>query len=108
MLETCDGSAVRMCQRNRAIGGNIIRHNRTLDTIGYGHPAGMPRFQSPYFSWAVYLDDYTCGTTVQGNIIARTGRGGVMIHGGSYNTARGNLIASAGRHLIEIAPSARQ
>jgi len=104
MLETCDGGAIRMCQRNLRLRGNIIRHNLLLDTVGYGFPRGSGAYQSPYFSWGVYLDDFTCGTLVQGNIIARTGRGGVMIHGGSDNIVDNNIIVDAGNYLIEHAP----
>lgn len=104
MLETCDGGAIRMCQRNLQLRGNVIRHNRILDTIGYGYPRSSRRFQSPYYSWGVYLDDFTCGTTVEGNIIARVGRSGVMVHGGSDNTVRGNIVVNAPLGGLEHAP----
>ncbi len=104
MLETCDGGAIRMCQRNLALRGNVIRHNRILDTVGYGYPRASRLFQSPYYSWGVYLDDFTCGTTIEGNIIARVGRSGVMVHGGSDNTVRGNIVVDAPIAALEQAP----
>ena len=104
MLETCDGGAIRMCQRNLTLRGNIIRHNTIVDTVGYGYPGGSNIYQAPYYSWGVYLDDFTCGTTVYGNIIARTGRGGVMLHGGSDNAVENNVIVDAGGYSVEIAP----
>ncbi len=104
MLETCDGGAIRMCQRNLQLRGNVIRHNRILDTIGYGYPMSTGTFQSPYYSWGVYLDDFTCGTTVEGNLIARVGRSGVMLHGGSDNTVRGNVVVDAPTAGLEHAP----
>lgn len=104
MLETCDGGAIRMCQRNLLLRGNVIRHNRVLDTVGYGYPRGSYAFQSPYYSWGVYLDDFTCGTSVEGNIIARVGRSGVMVHGGSDNTVRGNIVVDAPLAGLEHAP----
>lgn len=107
MLETCDGGAIRMCQRNLKLRGNVIRFNRILDTVGYGHPR-LGDYQSPYYSWGVYLDDFTCGTAVRGNIIARTGRGGVMLHGGSDNIVDNNIIVDAGMYSIEILPIARR
>ena len=36
----------------------------------------------PFYTWGIYLDDWTSGTKVYGNIIARTFYGGVVIHGG--------------------------
>ncbi|MGC9319711.1 MAG: right-handed parallel beta-helix repeat-containing protein, partial [Armatimonadota bacterium] len=104
MLETCDGGAIRMCQRNLALRGNVIAHNRIVDTIGYGYPGSSRIFQSPYYSWGVYLDDFTCGTRVLGNIIVRTGRGGPMLHGGSDNLVANNIIVDAGDYGVEIAP----
>ncbi len=103
MLETCDGGAIRMCQRNLAIRGNVIRSNRIVDTLGYGYPVGGD-FQAPYFSWGVYLDDFTCGTTVQGNLIVRAGRGGVHVHGGSDNLIAGNGLVDAGQYQFENNP----
>ncbi len=104
MLETCDGGAVRMCQRNLKLRGNVIRRNRIVDTLGYGYPGGDNLYRAPYFSWGVYLDDFTCGTTVAGNLIVRAGRGGVHIHGGSDNQVAGNIIVDPGDYHVEINP----
>jgi len=104
MLETCDGGAVRMCQRNLVLRGNVIRHNRIRDTIGYGYPRNSRAFEAPYYSWGVYLDDFTCGTTVHGNIIARVGRAGVMVHGGSDCAVTGNVVVDAPLAALEQAP----
>lgn len=103
MLETCDGGAIRMCQRNLKIRGNVIRFNRIVDTVGYGYPRGRD-YQWPYYSWGVYLDDFTCGTTVHGNIIVRTGRGGAHVHGGSDNVVTNNIIVDAGQYQYENNP----
>ncbi len=104
MLETCDGGAIRMCQRNLNLRGNIIRFNRILDTVGYGYPMGTGAFVSPYYSWGVYLDDFTCGTTVYGNIIARTGRAGIHVHGGSDNLIESNVVVDGAQYQFENNP----
>ncbi|MCX7016184.1 MAG: right-handed parallel beta-helix repeat-containing protein [Candidatus Sumerlaeota bacterium] len=105
VLETCDMGAIRMVQRNAYLRGNIIRYNKVLYTQGYGFrwQDGM-RYESPFFSWGVYLDDYTCGTTVEGNIIAGAGRGGVDIHGGGGNTVVNNVIVNAGTYQVDFMP----
>lgn len=100
-LETCDGGAIRMCQRNLTLRGNAIRHNRIVDTVGYGYPRGADQFRSPYFTWGVYLDDYTCGTTVEGNLIVRCGRGGIHVHGGGDNLIKDNLVLDAVEYQFE-------
>jgi len=104
MLETCDGGAIRMCQRNVHLRGNRIVANRIRDTVGYGYDRGSFCSRSPWFSWGVYLDDFTCGTEVTGNFIARTGRAGVHIHGGSDNHVAGNIIVDAGEYGVELNP----
>ena len=105
VLETCDMGAIRMVQRNAYLRGNIIRYNKVFDTPGYGFrwQDGM-RYESPFFSWGIYLDDYTCGTTVEGNIVARTGRGGVMLHGGGGNTVVNNIVVGAPWGAVEFMP----
>ena len=103
MLETCDGGAIRMCQRNTALRGNVIESNRIVDTVGYGYPVGGD-FQSSYYSWGVYLDDFTCGTTVRKNLIVRTGRGGIHVHGGSDNLVEGNIVVDAREYQFENNP----
>lgn len=61
--------------------GNIIRNNYFHDLLG----PGLHGVQ------AVYLDDWTSGTTVVGNIFVRAGRG-VMIGGGRDNLVENNLF----------------
>jgi len=102
-LETCDMGAIRMVQRNLNLKGNKIRYNRILDTVGYGYRQGMP-YQSPYFTWGIYLDDYTAGTEVVGNIVSRTGLGGIMVHGGGDNLVANNIVVNAGSYQIQFEP----
>ncbi len=104
-LETCDMGGIRMVQRNRQLKGNRIRFNRVMDTVGYGYAYKQAtHYESPYFTWGIYLDDYTCGTEVFGNIVSRAGRGGVMIHGGGDNLIANNIILNAGSYQVEFAP----
>lgn len=104
-LETTDMGVIRMVQRNACLKGNVIRHNLIRDSVGYGfRPGPEAYYESPFYTWGVYLDDYTCGTLVEGNVIARCARGGVMIHGGGDNVVVNNIIFNAGRFMIEFAP----
>ena len=61
-------------------------------------------YESPFFTWGIYLDDYTCGTTVFGNIMTGAGRGGVEIHGGGDNLVENNIVVNAGQYLFEYLP----
>ncbi len=86
-METDDAGAFYM-GRDWTWRGNIIRHN-------YFHHIGQ--FKSHVGVQSVYLDDWTSGTTVQGNICYRGGRG-VLVGGGRNNTVENNIF-------IECTPS---
>lgn len=104
-LETCDMGNIRMVQRNGYLKGNRIRFNRVLDTVGYGFRwAQGTHFESPFYTWGIYLDDYTCGTEIYGNIVAGAARGGIMLHGGGDNLVANNILFNAGSYGVEFAP----
>lgn len=63
--------------------GNVIRHN-------YWHHIGD--FQSWIGVQAVYLDDWSSGTTITGNIFYKLFRG-ILIGGGRDNIVKNNLFA---------------
>jgi parallel beta-helix repeat protein len=107
-METTDMGVIRMVQRNAHLKGNVIRYNRVADSVGYGFSwSQATHYVSPFFTWGIYLDDYTCGTTVHGNLVTRCGRGGIMIHGGGDNTVTNNVCIDAGLYQIELAPIKR-
>jgi parallel beta-helix repeat protein len=105
VLETCDMGAIRFVNRNMHLKGNVVRHNLVRATTGYGiNRKEGHTFASPHFTWGIYLDDFTCNTVVEGNIITGAARGGVMIHGGGNNLVVNNLIVNAGAYQVEYAP----
>jgi parallel beta-helix repeat protein len=107
-METTDMGVIRMVQRNAHLKGNVIRYNRVADSVGYGFVWNQAtHYESPFYTWGIYLDDYTCGTTVHGNVVTRCGRGGIMIHGGGDNTVTNNVCVDAGLYQIELAPISR-
>lgn len=76
-METSDAGAFYM-GRDYSQRGNVIRYN-------YFHELGSRNVQ------AIYLDDFTSGTTVYGNVIYKAARG-VLIGGGRDNTVRNNIF----------------
>ncbi len=109
-LETRDMGAIRAVHRNLNIGfGDMIRWNRIHHVPGYGFVVcgsrGLhPGYHSPYYSFGIYLDDYTSHTTVYGNIISGVHRAGVMIHGGGHVTVQNNIIVNTAEGQVEVAP----
>ncbi|MHC4222331.1 MAG: right-handed parallel beta-helix repeat-containing protein, partial [Planctomycetota bacterium] len=103
ILETKDMGAIRSVHRNRYLGGDIIRHNRIFDVPGYGLAGG--RFQSPiFFTFGIYLDDYTCNVKSYGNIIGNIGRSGIMTHGGGDNSFVNNIVYNVAGFPVEYSP----
>ena len=77
-----DAGAVYCCQRDWTKRGTVIEHNLI-------HMTGkQPRTAH---TEGVYLDDWSAGVTVRGNIINRASKG-VYIGGGHDNRVYGNLI----------------
>lgn len=101
--ETNDTGAIECLGYERRHSGNIIRHNMILDTLGMDTtPEGEIR--SPHFCWGVYLDDFSSGTSVYGNIIARTPTGGVCVHAGKDNVIENNILVDGRDRQIHLHP----
>ena len=77
--EQSDTGAIGMGSRDIYERGSIIRHNYVHDTGGYCmlEPG---KWAYPHYCWGIYLDDYTSGVLVYGNLIVRAHRGGVNDH----------------------------
>lgn len=102
-LETNDTGAIETLGRDYKDTGNIIRYNLILDSVGLiSTPDG--RIITPYFTWGIYLDDYSSGTTVVGNIVARTVNGGTCVHGGRNNLFENNIFVDASVEQIRLQP----
>jgi parallel beta-helix repeat protein len=102
-LETNDTGAIETLGRDRENTGNVIRHNLILDSVGIGTTADG-KIRSPYFTWGIYLDDYSSGTVVQGNIVARTDFGAICVHGGKDNRFENNVFVDGNTHQIRLQP----
>jgi hypothetical protein len=80
-METDDVGAFYM-GRDWTARGNVIRYN-------YFHDLGT--YHSHVGAMAVYLDDWSSGTTVYGNVCVRAGRA-VLVGGGRNNTIENNIF----------------
>lgn len=99
-LETNDTGAIETLGRDRKPSGNIIRYNLILDVVGMKHsPEGG--ILTPYYTWGIYLDDYSSGTHVYGNVVARTVRGGYHNHLGFDNIVENNIFVDGKLYQAE-------
>jgi len=102
-LETNDTGAIETLGRDRKNTGNIIRFNLIRNVVGLKtSPEGA--ILSPYFTWGIYLDDYSSGTTVYGNIVDGTVIGGFCIHGGKDNRVENNIFLNASEQQLRLQP----
>lgn len=90
--ETQDSGAIYSCARDWTKRGSIVRFNYIRNTGGYGHKNAKDPWQRPYYTYGIYLDDYTSGTEVYGNIVANAYQGAIFIHGGRDNNIENNMI----------------
>jgi parallel beta-helix repeat protein len=102
-LETNDTGAIEMLGRDKANSGNVFQYNKILDVVGLkAMPDGT--FASPFMTWGIYLDDYSSGTTIRGNLVARHEWGGASIHGGQNNVVENNIFVNGGVHQMWYDP----
>ncbi len=85
--ETGDVGAIYLCARNYTFRGTVIRYNYLHDLLGPGKEGVM----------GVYLDDFTSGTHIYGNVFSKAGRA-AFVGGGRNNIVENNLF-------LECAPS---
>ncbi|MBI5832566.1 MAG: right-handed parallel beta-helix repeat-containing protein [Armatimonadetes bacterium] len=101
--ETNDTGAVESLGYEHRDSGNIVRYNLIRDVIGLA-TSTEGEFLTPYFNWGIYLDDYSSGTIIYGNIVARTYNGGVCVHGGQNNRIENNILVDAREHQVRLQP----
>jgi len=102
-LETNDSGMIETLGYEHRDSGNVIRYNLLLDSVGMGtDPNG--NILTPHFTWGVYLDDYSSGTTVYGNVIVRNVVGGGCIHGGQNNVFENNVMVDGYEHQFRCQP----
>ncbi|NYZ13683.1 hypothetical protein HL658_14105 [Azospirillum sp. RWY-5-1] len=84
-LESDDGGGIYLISRQQDLTGHTVINNEVTGTTAV-HPSG------DVASWGIYLDDWTSGATVKGNLV-HGNIGGVFLHGGWNNKVTENIIA---------------
>lgn len=99
-LETSDTGAIYGGSLSWITGhGTVIRHNFIHDMIGFGRRNNQ--WQYPFYGWGIYLDWSAMGVTVEGNIVARAPRAGIMVHDGRFNRIENNIVVDCGFGLYD-------
>lgn len=95
--ETQDSGMIYCSQIDWTKRGNIVQFNYLYNSGGYGRRNADESWQAPFDTFGIYLDDWSSGTIVYGNIIANTESGGIFIHSGRDNKIQNNIIIEGGR-----------
>ena len=103
--QTSDGGGIYFYSSpDRVHDGEIVRHNRIVDTGGLETEAGGFR-PDAQFSHGIYMDDFTNKAQITGNFVQTSVRGGIYLHGGSNNAVTNNITLNnkdIGIQLFEI------
>ena len=99
-LETNDTGAIETLGRDREDSGNVIRYNLILDVVGL-KTSETGEMLTPYYTWGIYLDDYSSGTLIFGNVVARTFRSGAHVHLGRNNVFENNIFIDGHERQFE-------
>jgi parallel beta-helix repeat protein len=75
--------------------GHIIRFNRMTDMIGCHTDSDGQIIAPDGMANGIYLDNLGSNCLIQGNIIVRSSRHGIYIHGGQHNLVENNIIVDA-------------
>lgn len=94
--ETQDSGMIYCSQIDWTKRGNVIQFNYLHDSGGYGRNKATAPWQTPFETYGIYMDDWSSGTKVYGNIVANTAYGGIFIHGGRDNIVQNNVIIEGG------------
>ena len=95
-LETQDSGATYCLGRDWTNRGHVMRYNYVHDTLGYGRHGGT-EWHSPFYTFGIYLDDWSSGQHVYGNIVARSYLAGIDNHSGRDNVIENNIIHDCAR-----------
>ena len=72
--------------------GVVIEGNCVRDVIG-ADTDQTGQLQRPFFSWALYLDNFSSNTVVRKNVVVNSSYAGLFYHEGRNNSATNNVLA---------------
>ncbi|MFH0964643.1 MAG: right-handed parallel beta-helix repeat-containing protein [Planctomycetota bacterium] len=76
--------------------GHVIRYNLIADSYSYETGTTPPK---KYWTFGIYLDNYSSNCVVYGNIVIRASSAGILVHGGKNNVIENNILVDCGTNL---------
>ena len=76
-----------------ALSHTLVRHNCVRRAVGLGNGASFPYLPvTPYYAYAVFLDNAASGYTITGNVLRDHERAAVRVHHGRFNVIENNVL----------------
>jgi parallel beta-helix repeat protein len=97
-IETGDTAAIYLVDRDFSMRGTKIQYNHIHDILGYHRINGV--WSSPAYAFGIYLDDWTSGVEIRGNLVYRTPNAGVYLNSGQDNLVENNILLDCRDELI--------
>jgi parallel beta-helix repeat protein len=97
-IETSDTAAIYIVDRDFSMRGTKIQYNHIHDILGYHRINGV--WSSPAYAFGIYLDDWTSGVEIRGNLVYRTPNAGVYLNSGQDNLVENNILLDCRDELI--------
>jgi parallel beta-helix repeat protein len=95
--ETSDCGAIYLCDRDWLLRGTTIRFNHVHAIVGFPYnDGGVPTV------YGIYLDDWSSGVTVFGNLVHDISRAGIFVNSGHQNVVSNNIVVSNGLELANF------
>ncbi|MEJ7837803.1 MAG: right-handed parallel beta-helix repeat-containing protein [Thermomicrobiales bacterium] len=98
--ETAETAGIFLCDRDWQYRGTVIRYNR-IHNIPAQPPSRAPDSFLPW-AYGIYLDDWTSGVTIEGNIVSDTTHSGILIVSGHSNHVFNNIVHEAEDDLLRF------
>eukprot|EP00039_Didymoeca_costata_P016861 m.307626 g.307626 ORF g.307626 m.307626 type:complete len:763 (-) comp16463_c1_seq11:65-2353(-) len=87
------GAISTMGERTQTNTQNTIRYNCVRNVIGMDADSNGT-IRQRYYSWGIYLDNWSSGYHVYGNVVAETAAALIFVHGGRANNITNNIFVN--------------
>jgi parallel beta-helix repeat protein len=100
IAETSETAGIFLCDRDWQYRGTAIRFNYVHDIPGTELEPGPDQYRP--WAYGIYLDDWTSGVTIEGNIVSDTAHAGILINSGHSNLVTNNIVRDSTEELLLV------
>ena len=98
--ETSETAGIFLCDRDWQYRGTVIRFNYVHDVPGLEPPVGPDGYRP--WGYGIYLDDWTSGVLIEGNIVANIIHSAILVNSGHSNVVVNNIVHDSFDDLLRV------